>query len=60
MGKIKDYTIVTNDEYELPVASVHGAKQVADFLGITVNRVRKNLHYGRWNHKGAYKAYVEE
>lgn len=58
---IKTYMIVTNDEYELPVKrDLVGAKAVADYLGLSVNRVRKNLCTGVWNHKQKYKAVVDE
>ena len=58
---IKTYTIVTNDKYEHPVAhDLVGAAAVADYLGLSVNRVRKNLCTGIWNHKQKYKAVVDE
>lgn len=57
---IKTYMIVTNDEYELPVAlDLVGAVRVAEYLGITVNRVRKCLCCG-WSHTAKYKAIVDE
>ena len=37
-----------------------GAKEVAEYLGKSVNRVRKNICTGRWNHKDKYKAIVDE
>lgn len=56
---MKTYMIVTNDKYELPVrADLVGAQQVADYLGLTVNRVRKNICTGIWNHRQQYKAVV--
>lgn len=55
MGQIKMYTIVTNDEYELPVAmNIKGAKAVADYLGMTVQSVRHRLMRDSW--KGNFKA----
>ena len=58
---IKAYMIVTNDLYELPIKDgLIGAASVAEFLGLSVNRVRKNLCTGTWNHKQKYKAVVDE
>lgn len=54
---IKTYMIVTNVKYELPVAQdLIGAAAVAEYLGLSVNRIRKNLCSGKWNHKQKYKA----
>lgn len=59
MPEIKLYMIVTNDEYETPVATdLKGAKAVADYLELSVNRVRKNICTGRWCKKAKYKAVV--
>lgn len=59
MPTVKYYMIVTNDANETPVAvDLRGAKQVAEYLGVSVNRVRKNLCTGVWNHKAKYKAVV--
>lgn len=53
----KIYQIVTNDEYELPVSSeIVGAALVADYLGITVQSVRKKLFKDNWT--GKYKVVV--
>ena len=38
------YTVVTNDEYELPVSEPMPISGVAKFLGITVNTAFKQLH----------------
>ena len=58
---MKTYMIVTNDEHETPVKhDLKGACEVAVYLGLSVNRVRKNLHSGVWNHKQKYKAVVDE
>ena len=58
---MKTYMIVTNDEFEIPVKhDLKGAVQVAEYLGLSVNRVRKNLCTGIWNHKSEYKAVVDE
>ena len=35
------YTIVTNDEYELPVKCDLRVKEAAEFLGTTTNNVRR-------------------
>ncbi len=59
MGVIKYYMIVTNDGLETPVAvDLRGAKEVAEYLGVSVNRVRKNLCTGVLNHRAKYKAVV--
>lgn len=56
----KTYMIVTNDIYELPVAlDLSGAAAVAEFLGVTVNYVRKSLCNG-WSHTVKYKAIVDD
>lgn len=58
---LKVYMIVTNDQYETPIAfDLVGAKQAAAYLGVSVNRFRKNLCTGIWNHKQKYKAVVDE
>lgn len=58
---MKNYMIVTNDRYEHPVAhDLSGAQSVADYLGLSVNRVRKNICSGRWNHRQKYKAVIDE
>lgn len=55
MGQIKYYMIVTNDASETPVAiDLRGAKQVAEYLGVTVQNVRHRLMRGQW--RGKYKA----
>ena len=55
MPATKVYDIVTNDRYELPVKyHLVGAKAVAKYIGMTENKVRKCLYYGKWN--GEYKA----
>ena len=57
---MKTYMIVTNDAYEMPVMqNLKGASQVSDYLGLSVNRIRKNLCTGVWNHKQKYKAVVD-
>lgn len=58
---MKTYMIVTNDAYETPVKhDLKGAVEVARYLGLSVNRVRKNICTGIWNHKSEYKAVVDE
>ena len=58
---IKVYMIVTNDSYEMPIKiGLVGAQSVADYLGLSVNRARKNLCSGIWNHKQPYKAVVDD
>lgn len=58
---IKCYMIVTNDaNEEIVKMDLVGAKEVAEYLGKSVNRVRKNICTGRWNHKDKYKAIVDE
>lgn len=54
MPVTKIYDIVTNDKYELPVKyHLVGAKNVANYIGISEVTVRKYLCYG-WH--GKYKA----
>lgn len=56
MGTSKLYSIVTNDEYELPVATdIEGAKAVGVMLGLSENSVRQHLCRGQWG-KRKYKA----
>lgn len=58
---MKTYMIVTNDLYETPVKQdLKGAKEVSEYLGLSINRIRKNLCTGIWNHKQKYKAVVDE
>lgn len=60
MGRSKYYVIVTNDEYEFPIKyDIKGAKGVAEFIGISVSTVRKNLYYNKWGHNLKYKAFVD-
>lgn len=55
MPTVKIYDIVTNDKYEFPLKyHLVGAKSVAKYMGMTEEKVRKCLHYGKWN--GEYKA----
>lgn len=44
MGKTNLYTIVTNDEFELPVISDLKVKEAAKFLGCTENYVRRMIN----------------
>ena len=58
MGKFrKRYMIVTNDEYELPVAiDVPGSKGVAEFMNLHPSSVRRNLCTKKWDPRKPYKA----
>ena len=51
----KIYLIVTNDEYELPVTELVGARAVAEWLGMSVNAVRHRIMRNQFS--GAYRAY---
>ena len=54
MPMTKIYDIVTNDAYEFPVKyNLVGARQVAEYIGVTENTVRKYICRG-WH--GKYKA----
>lgn len=50
------YTIVTNDEYELPVKCDVRVKEVADYLGTTTNNVQNMVCKAR--KKSKYKVIV--
>ena len=55
MPKVNLYNIVTNDEYEFPIAcDVRGREAVADFLGIRLTQLYRNLKSDKW--RGKYKA----
>lgn len=55
MPKINLYNIVTNDEFEFPIAcDVKGKQAVADFLGIKLTQFYRNIKSDKW--KGKYKA----
>ena len=56
---MKTYLVVTNDEYEHPVAEFVGADKVAEFMGVSTNRFRKMLCYG-FSKKHKCKAVVIE
>lgn len=56
MPKTKIYNIVTNDEYEIPLAvGVIGAKAVSDFTGLSVESIRKKIFRRSWG-RSKYKA----
>lgn len=64
MPRRKVYMIVTNDEYETPIAcDVVGAKTVSDFLGISYSKFYNNMINDNWKYL-EYKAidlgYVDE
>lgn len=53
------YNIVTNDEYELPIAcDIEGAKAVGEFLGVSDAYVNKHVSLDKWPEKMKYKAVV--
>ena len=55
MPKVNLYNIVTNDEFEFPIAcDVKGKQAVADFLGIKLTQFYRNIKSDKW--KGKYKA----
>lgn len=58
---MKQYMIVTNDEYEVPVASgIAGARAAAEYLEMTMQNFRRCLSSGRWSRYRRYKAVVDE
>lgn len=58
---MKAYMIVTNDEYEFPVAhDLFGAKAAAEYLGIEVSTLRKFLAGRPWSKKLKYKVVIDE
>lgn len=55
MGKRKVYMIVTNDDYETPIAcDIVGAQACADYLGITIKMLWLRFKSDKWD--GEYKA----
>lgn len=56
---MKAYNIVTNDEYELPIAvGLKTAREVKEFLGLgSVNTVRTRIHRQSRHHKYKIVAY---
>lgn len=56
---MKTYDIVTNDEYELPVAvGFKTAREVGEFLGIdNVNTVRSRIYKSKNNKTGRRQKY---
>lgn len=54
------YTIVTNDEYELPIKDIVGAKETAMFLKMSTNTFYNCISLGNWSKKLTYKAYMNE
>lgn len=49
MAKRKVYMIVTNDEYETPVAcDILGTKVVASYLGLSYSRFYYNITHDEW------------
>lgn len=58
---MKAYMIVTNDEYEFPVAyDLFGAKAAAEYLGIAVRTFRKCICLNTWSQKAKYKAVIDD
>lgn len=59
---MKAYMIVTNDEYELPVAyDLFGAQDAAEYLGMAVSTFRKCISECEpWSKKKKYKALIDE
>ena len=59
MPIINLYNIVTNDEYELPIAcDLVGAKAVGEYLGMKEGYVWKCCCTGKWSHLRKKKAVV--
>lgn len=56
---MKTYDIVTNDEYELPVAvGLKTAEEVGEFLGIkNANTVRSRIHKSKNDKTGKHQKY---
>ena len=58
---MKAYMIVTNDEYEFPVAhDVFGKKAVAEYLGITMDCLNSCILRDHWSKNHKYKAVFDE
>ena len=59
MPRINIYNIVTNDEYELPVAcDLVGAKAVAEYLGMRTQSVNKCVCSDHWSRYRKLKAII--
>ena len=57
---MRTYLVVTNDEYEHPVAEFVGAKKVCEFLGnVSTNYLYKMISYG-FPRKKKFKVVVVE
>ena len=57
MPTVNLYNIVTNDEYEIPVAcDLVGARAVGEYLGMNEAYVRRCLCTGKWSHLRDQKA----
>lgn len=54
---MKTYLVVTNDEFEQPVAEFVGAKKTCDFLGVSTNYLYKMISWG-FPKKSKYKVVV--
>ena len=55
MPTTKIYDIVTNDEYELPLAyGIIGGQAAADFLGVSITTLWRSSKEQKWH--GKYKA----
>ena len=55
------YNIVTNDEYEIPIAcDIEGARAAADFLGMSENYMNKCICLGKWSRLRKEKAVIIE
>lgn len=55
MPTIKLYSIVSNDDFEFPVmCDIAGRQAVADYMGISVTTLCRNVKSGKW--KGYFKA----
>lgn len=58
---MKAYMIVTNDEYEFPVAhDLFGAKAAAEYLGMAVSTFRQCICLNTWSKKAKYKAVIDD
>ncbi len=54
---MRTYLVVTNDEFEQPVAEFVGAKKVCEFLGVSTNYLYKMISWG-FPKKKKYKVVV--
>lgn len=49
------YLIVTNDEYELPVAERIGIRACSEFIGLTEGTIASNISKNQWGKRSKYK-----